>query len=68
MLEKAVLEAVGPIELKNHFMIMDTICDATQERQDAVSELVNRQEQVCAPTSLKLFVRSCYRTRVQCHR
>ena len=41
-----MLRKVGPAALKDHFMLMDTICDATQERQDAVSELVSRQEQV----------------------
>ena len=41
-----MLRKVGPAALKDHFMLMDTICDATQERQDAVTELVSRQEQV----------------------
>ena len=46
MLEKAMLEKVGPAALKDHFMIMDTICDATQERQDAVYDLVGKQQTV----------------------
>lgn len=41
-----MMEKVGPANLKEHFMIMDTICDATQERQDAVYDLVGKQEQV----------------------
>ena len=46
LLEATMLRKVGPAALKDHFMLMDTICDATQERQDAVTELVSRQEQV----------------------
>jgi 4-hydroxy-3-methylbut-2-enyl diphosphate reductase IspH len=46
LLEGTMLRKVGPAALKDHFMLMDTICDATQERQDAVTELVSRQEQV----------------------
>eukprot|EP01023_Acetabularia_acetabulum_P009603 TRINITY_DN14336_c0_g1_i1.p1 TRINITY_DN14336_c0_g1~~TRINITY_DN14336_c0_g1_i1.p1 ORF type:complete len:494 (+),score=99.89 TRINITY_DN14336_c0_g1_i1:50-1483(+) len=39
MLEKAVLMKFGPDKINEHFMIMDTICDATQERQDAMYKL-----------------------------
>lgn len=46
LLEQTMLRKVGPAALKDHFMLMDTICDATQERQDAVTDLVSRQEQV----------------------
>jgi len=38
MLEKTMIEKFGPTE--QHYMEFDTICDATQERQDAVHELV----------------------------
>ena len=48
LLEQTMLRKVGPAALKDHFMLMDTICDATQERQDAVTELVSRQEQARA--------------------
>lgn len=32
MLEKAMMQKYGPAELKSHYMVMDTICDATQVR------------------------------------
>lgn len=40
MFERAMLKKVGPEKVNDHFMAMDTICDATQERQDAVSDLL----------------------------
>jgi 4-hydroxy-3-methylbut-2-enyl diphosphate reductase len=30
MLERAMLQKYGPAELKDHYMVLDTICDATQ--------------------------------------
>jgi 4-hydroxy-3-methylbut-2-enyl diphosphate reductase len=39
MLEKTMMQKHGPAALNDHFMIMDTICDATQERQDAVYDM-----------------------------
>lgn len=30
MLERTMMAKFGPAELNNHFMLMDTICDATQ--------------------------------------
>lgn len=47
-----MMQKVGPAALKQHFMIMDTICDATQERQDAVYDMVGKQDQVPADTAL----------------
>ena len=32
MLEKTMMEKHGPAELQKHYMVMDTICDATQVR------------------------------------
>ena len=40
LLEVAMLKKYGPAELSTHYKEFDTICDATQERQDAVMELV----------------------------
>lgn len=40
LFEKTLLQKYGPIELNNHFMSFNTICDATQERQDAMFDLV----------------------------
>ena len=39
MFEVAMLQKYGPAELNNHYGEFDTICDATQERQDAVTEM-----------------------------
>lgn len=41
MLERTMMKAYGPADLKKHYMVLDTICDATQERQDAVNNLVS---------------------------
>lgn len=41
MLERAQLQRHGADKLKDTYMVMDTICDATQERQDAVHSLVD---------------------------
>lgn len=40
MFEKAMMTKFGPENLNQHFMLLDTICDATQERQDAMYDLV----------------------------
>lgn len=44
MLEKAMLKKYGPEKLAEHYAEFDTICDATQERQDAISDLVLDKE------------------------
>lgn len=41
MFERAMLERFGPAELNDHFVAFNTICDATQERQDAMFALVD---------------------------
>ncbi|MGJ5627888.1 4-hydroxy-3-methylbut-2-enyl diphosphate reductase [Nostoc sp. CALU 1950] len=40
LFERTMLHKYGPIELNQHFQSFNTICDATQERQDAMLELV----------------------------
>jgi 4-hydroxy-3-methylbut-2-enyl diphosphate reductase len=40
LFERTVLKKYGPQRLNEHFMSFNTICDATQERQDAMFELV----------------------------
>ncbi|WP_017661344.1 4-hydroxy-3-methylbut-2-enyl diphosphate reductase [Baaleninema simplex] len=40
LFERTMLQKYGPTELNQHFMAFNTICDATQERQDAMLELV----------------------------
>ena len=39
LFEKTMMQAFGPENIKQHFAAFDTICDATQVRQDAVNEL-----------------------------
>jgi 4-hydroxy-3-methylbut-2-enyl diphosphate reductase len=41
MFERTMLERHGPVELNEHFLAFNTICDATQERQDAMFSLVD---------------------------
>ncbi|MDJ0594315.1 MAG: 4-hydroxy-3-methylbut-2-enyl diphosphate reductase [Pleurocapsa sp. MO_226.B13] len=40
LLEQTMLKKYGPTALNDHFMSFNTICDATQERQDAMFDLV----------------------------
>jgi len=40
LFERTMLKKYGPAALNEHFMSFNTICDATQERQDAMFELV----------------------------
>lgn len=41
MFEVTMLKKYGPKDLSDHYAEFDTICDATQERQDAVTDLVD---------------------------
>ena len=41
LFERTMLQRFGPAELNNHFLAFNTICDATQERQDAMFALVD---------------------------
>ncbi len=40
LFERTMLKKHGPLALNNHFQSFNTICDATQERQDAMFSLV----------------------------
>jgi 4-hydroxy-3-methylbut-2-enyl diphosphate reductase len=40
LFERTMLKKYGPQSLSDHFQSFNTICDATQERQDAMFELV----------------------------
>jgi 4-hydroxy-3-methylbut-2-en-1-yl diphosphate reductase len=37
LFEKTMLQKFGPAELSQHFMVMDTICDATQVSLQLIS-------------------------------
>lgn len=41
LFERTMLKKYGPQALEQHFQSFNTICDATQERQDAMFELVD---------------------------
>ncbi|UZQ53163.1 4-hydroxy-3-methylbut-2-enyl diphosphate reductase [Trichothermofontia sichuanensis B231] len=40
LFEHTMLQKYGPVDLNQHFLSFNTICDATQERQDAMLSLV----------------------------
>lgn len=44
LFETTMLKKYGPKELPQRYAEFDTICDATQERQDAVTDLVEAQD------------------------
>jgi len=44
LLQKTVMKKFGPDLINDHYYEFDTICDATQVRQDAVDELCNMHE------------------------
>ena len=46
ILEVAMLKKHGPEKLGEHYAEFDTICDATQERQDAVTQMVEEKEKL----------------------
>jgi 4-hydroxy-3-methylbut-2-enyl diphosphate reductase len=41
LLERTMLSKYGPDKINEHFLLMETICDATQERQDALYEITD---------------------------
>jgi 4-hydroxy-3-methylbut-2-enyl diphosphate reductase len=43
LFQDTMLKKYGPLNLNDHFMSFNTICDATQERQDAMLDLVKEK-------------------------
>ncbi|MDJ0800959.1 MAG: 4-hydroxy-3-methylbut-2-enyl diphosphate reductase [Calothrix sp. MO_167.B12] len=43
LFERTIMQKYGPTNLNEHFQSFNTICDATQERQDAMFELVEQK-------------------------
>ncbi|KAK9829477.1 hypothetical protein WJX72_006100 [[Myrmecia] bisecta] len=54
MLEKTMMQKYGPGDLSQHYMVMDTICDATQERQDAVYQMT--ADELAAEDKLDMMI------------
>jgi len=46
LFQTTLMKKHGPNKANEHYMEFDTICDATQERQDAVSELVENAKEL----------------------
>lgn len=44
LFQKTIMQKFGPSKVDEHYFEFDTICDATQERQDAVTELVENEK------------------------
>jgi len=44
LMQKAMIERYGPVDAQDRYMEFDTICDATQERQDAVTQLAENKD------------------------
>lgn len=43
LFERTMMRKYGPTEIERHFQSFNTICDATQERQDAMLQLVDEK-------------------------
>merc|ERR1712194_732027 len=50
LLQKTMMHTFGPELLNDHYYEFDTICDATQVRQDAVDELCNMHDDAKQPS------------------
>lgn len=46
MMQRAMMKKFGPVDVKDHYLEFDTICDATQERQDAIHDLVDNADEM----------------------
>ncbi|KAL3915385.1 MAG: hypothetical protein SGPRY_007241 [Prymnesium sp.] len=46
LFEKTMMAAFGPDEIKERFIAFDTICDATQVRQDAIAEMTESPDEL----------------------
>ena len=46
LFERTMMEKHGVQNLKKHYFVTDTICGATQERQDAIYKLIDKKPDI----------------------
>merc|ERR1719492_546323 len=54
LFERTMIHKYGPTDIKDHFVSSNTICDATQDRQDAMYRLVGAEKEEQMELDIKL--------------
>jgi 4-hydroxy-3-methylbut-2-enyl diphosphate reductase len=67
LLQKTIMSKFGPDLINEHYYEFDTICDATQVRQDAVDELCNMHDDAMQPSLDFILVVGGFDSSNTCH-